>query len=390
MSKVLMGFVGDVLVNRDRPRDVFSKVREILHAPRIMFANLESAYTDDPRPVPSAAVCLSAPAHNLDVYAEAGFNVMSLANNHIVDVGYPAMLETRSRLRVQGIKTCGAGDCLSDAREPAIVEADGLRVAFLAYASIFPVGYEARSDRPGLVPMRAYNFWREANPALHAPGKRPFATTVPDRTDLAALTEDIRRARECADLVVTSFHWGDMQRRFHLTDHETRTARYCIDQGAHMVVGHHHHALRGMEWYKGRPIMYGLGHFVFDHRYQLSLEEYKKILRELDPATYSEQTDFTHGPREGWPLLPMHEETRMTVMAWATADAQGMSDIGFLPCRLTADGWVHPVGLGSPEAGEIVSYLEKCNATQGLKSRMVSEGSVPIAGFHTLRVIPAE
>jgi poly-gamma-glutamate capsule biosynthesis protein CapA/YwtB (metallophosphatase superfamily) len=390
MSKVLMGFVGDVLVNRDEPRAVFSEVREVLDVPGVVFANLECAYTDFPRPVPSALAVLSAPANNLDVYAEVGFDVMSLANNHILDAGYAAMLETRSRLRAQGVMTCGVGDTLADAREPAIFNVDGLRVAFLAYASIFPIGYEARSNSPGLAPMRAYSFWREPFSNLHAPGLRPLITTVPDQTDLENLTEDIRRARGRADLVVTSFHWGDYSRRFHLTDHETRTARHCIDQGAHMVVGHHHHALRGMEWYRGRPIMYGLGHFVFDYRWEWSEEEYRKFLSDfgLDRLDQHEQSDYYTAPREGWPLLPMHEDTRLTVMAWATAGRDGVSDIGFLPCRLTQDGLVHPLSVSSPESNEVVSYLEKCNATQGLKSRIVLEGAQRIQRFRTLRVVP--
>src|SRR5207244_1166869 len=141
-----------------------------------------------------------------------------------------------------------------------------LRIAFLAYASVFPIGFQARAHTPGLAPMRAYNAWREQFPTYYYPGIAPVITTVPDQGDLARLDEDIQCARERADVVVASFHWGDYSCPFRLTDHETRTARHCIDHGAHMVVGHHHHALRGMEWYQGRPILYGLGHFVFDFR----------------------------------------------------------------------------------------------------------------------------
>jgi poly-gamma-glutamate capsule biosynthesis protein CapA/YwtB (metallophosphatase superfamily) len=385
MSEIMLGLVGDVLVDRDQPAEAFSQVGGLLDAPDILFANLEGVYTDDPRPLPTTISGAIAPAHNLDVYSKAGFNVMSLANNHILDAGYEAMLDTRSRLRAQGVQTCGAGDCSAAAREPAIVEAGGLRVAFLAYASVFPVGYEARSNRPGLAPMRAYNLWREAYPAVHLPGAVPLVQTVPDETDLARLAEDIGHAGQRADLVVASFHWGDYTRPFHLTDHETRTARYCIDQGADMVVGHHHHALRGMEWYRGKPIMYGLGHFVFDLRMEWS-EDYTKQLSELNPAFHRARTPYTTWPRAGWPLLPMHEDTRMTVFAWATASRDGIGDIGFLPCRLTSDGVVHPLAIGSAESDEVVRYLEECNESQALGSRIVSADSVSIAGFRTHRV----
>lgn len=382
----MIGLVGDVLVNRDEPREVFSEVRGVLQAPDILFANLESAYTDHPRPVPGAVSEVYSPAHNLDVYAEAGFKVMSLANNHILDVGYDAMLETRSRLRSQGIKTCGAGEHLADARAPAIVEAHGLRIAFLAYASVFPLGYEARASTPGLAPMRAYNFWRDPYPGIHVPGKQPVVTTTPDEADLAHLAEDIQSARAVADVVITSFHWGDYMRPYFLTDHETRTARFCIDQGADMVVGHHHHALRGMEWYRDKPILYGLGHFVFDLKMQWS-DEFRKDLAELFSGAMSENPYMT-APREGWPLLPMHEDTRMTMIAWASAGKGGIDGVGLLPCRLTPDGRVHPLRLNSPESNEVVSYLEKCNVSQKLNGRFVPEGSRSLAGFETLRVVP--
>lgn len=385
MSKVLIGLVGDVLIDREQPAEIFSAVRDVLHSPDILFGNLESAYTDTPRPVPSAMNVLSAPAHNLNAYAPAGFDVMSLANNHILDAGYEAMLETRARLRDQGVKTCGAGDCLSDARAPASIEHNGLRVAFLAYSSVFPMGYEARSDRPGLAPMRAYNLWRAPFPTLHEPGVQPHITTVPDATDLALLARDIRQARESADLVITSFHWGDYTCPFRLTDHELRTARYCIDEGADLVVGHHHHALRGMEWYKGKPIMYGLGHFVFDIRVKWS--DVAAKVSEWAADGYIEQMQYKPGPREGWPLLPMHEDTRMTLLAWANAGKGGVTDIGFLPCALQPDGRVHPLRLNSAECNQVVEYMKKCNSTQRLNGSIVADSTVELAGFPTLRVV---
>jgi poly-gamma-glutamate capsule biosynthesis protein CapA/YwtB (metallophosphatase superfamily) len=377
-----MGFVGDLLVNRDHPLEAFQDVREILKVPRVMFGHLEGVYTDQPHKCPTAYAVVGAPANNLNVYAEVGFNVLSMASNHILDMGYAAMLETRTRLRTHGIRTCGAGDCSSDAREPAVVDIDGIRIAFLAYATCFPVGYEARSNAPGLAPMRAYKFWRDSDPANH-PGGAALSATIPDEGDLARLSEDIQRARGRADLLIVSFHGGDYHVPFHITEHETRTARYCVEQGVDMVVGHHHHSLRGIEWYKGKPIMYGLGHFVFDLRWELS-DEVQKFLVDPDEA----DTCYGIGPREGWPLLPMHKDTRMSIIAWARASRSGVFDIGFLPCRLTPDGCIHPLSLNSPDSNEVVAYLTKCNRTQHLNGVVSAEDSSPIAGFPTLRVVP--
>jgi poly-gamma-glutamate capsule biosynthesis protein CapA/YwtB (metallophosphatase superfamily) len=385
MSTAMIGLVGDMLVNRERPLEVFSEVREVLRVPDVLFGNLEGAYTDDPHPAPSATLVVGAPAQNLDAYYGAGFSVLSMANNHILDLGYEAMLETRSRLRAQGVKTCGVGTCEADAREPAIIEANGVRMAFLAYASVFPMGYEARWNAPGLAPLRASNVWRDRYAHYFEPGSPPLLDIVANQKDLANLTADIGNARKCADLVVTSFHWGDYSRPFSLSEHETRTAKYCIDHGADLVVGHHQHALRGMEWYRGKPILYGLGHFAADLRFELG-EEWTKPF--LDDDAF-EDASYELGPRKGWPLLPLHKDTRMTLLAWARVSCSGVSDIGFLPCRMTQDGLVHPLKLDSTEASEVVAYLDRCNRTQGLKSTIVTTDSISMAGFQTLRVIPS-
>lgn len=384
MAGVLIGLVGDVLVNRENPLEAFSDVKDLLKAPDILFAHLEGAYSDTSHPAPGAGLVVGAPARILDVYAQAGFTVVSMAGNHVLDMGYEAMLETRARLRAQGIQTCGVGESEADARAPAIVEAEGLRVAFLAYASVFPMGYEAQGSRAGLAPVRSYNFWRDPFPNYYQPGCPPALITVPDQSDFANLAHDIRRARERADLVVTSFHWGDYSRPFHLTEHERSTAKFCIDRGADMVIGHHHHTLRGIEWYQGKPILYGLGHLVADLRFEIS-DEVKKAL--VDDG--GEEVSFRVGPRTGWPLLPLHKDSRMALIAWARASRSGITEVAVLPCHLTPDGLVHPLRPDSQEGKGVMRYLEECNRTQGLKTTIALNDSMLVAGFAALRVKPS-
>jgi len=384
MQEVLIGLAGDLLVDRERPDEALASVADLLAVPDIVFGNLEANFSDDPHPAPSVGIPVIPGANNLDVFARAGFDVLSMANNHIVDAGHAAMLENRARLRAQGIRTCGAGENLEDARKPAILDCNGLKVAFLAYASVFPMGYEARSNVPGLVPLRAYDLWRPALENYHVPGTLPFMQTVPDERDLAALEDDIVKAKRQADLVFASFHWGDFLRPFHLTDHEKRSARWCIDRGVDMVIGHHHHALRGIEWYRGKPIFYGLGHFVFDLNLQIS-EEFKATFR----AMSEDSRNYSVFPREGWPLLPLHPDTRMTMFAWARAKKDGIKDIGFVPCRMRPDGRVQAVDPRSTEGQEVADYLKHCIDTQKLNGRIVSDNAPAFAGCQTLRVIAA-
>jgi poly-gamma-glutamate capsule biosynthesis protein CapA/YwtB (metallophosphatase superfamily) len=383
MNELLLGFVGDLMVDRESPDEPFRRVVDLLDAPDIMFGNSEAAYTDDPHPAPSAATPIFPRSDNLDVFAKAGFDVLSLANNHILDAGHRAMLENRQRLNEQGVATCGAGATLEEARRPAVVVRQGIRVAYLAYASVFPIGYEARSNVPGLAPLRARDFWRAAVENYHAPGTAPRCSTIPDEQDLAHTATDIREANDRADLVIASFHWGDFLRPYHLTDHETRTARWAVEQGAHLVVGHHHHALRGIEWHRGRPIFYGLGHFVFDLDLQLSAEAEEMF------ATIRETAgDYAIFPRPGWPLLPMHPDTRMTIWAWARAGRSGIADIGFVPCRLHPDGSVEAVDPESGAGREVLDYVTACNDTQRLNGRLTTEGAPSVAGHRSVRVVP--
>jgi poly-gamma-glutamate capsule biosynthesis protein CapA/YwtB (metallophosphatase superfamily) len=384
MTEVLIGIVGDLLIDRKQPDEAFAEVRDLLAVPDILFGNLEGNFTDDSHPAPSVGIPVVPGGHNLDAFARAGFNVLSMANNHIVDAGHAAMLQNRARLREQGVQTCGAGENLGDARKPAIIEVHGLRVAFLAYASVFPMGYEARSNVPGLVPLRAYDLWRPALENYHVPGTAPLAQTVPDERDLVALADDVAKAKQQADLVFTSFHWGDFMRPYYLTDHEKRTAKWCIDQGVDMVIGHHHHALRGMEWYRGKPILYGLGHFVFDLRLKIS-EEFKGMFGALS----EEAQEYAVFPREGWPLLPLHPDTRMTVLAWARASTGGVGDVGFVPCRLRPDGRVVAVAPGSDEGHKVIEYIERCITTQKLNARVTSEATPSITGYQSMRVVAA-
>jgi poly-gamma-glutamate capsule biosynthesis protein CapA/YwtB (metallophosphatase superfamily) len=384
VSEVLIGMVGDLLIDRERPDEALAEVRDLLAVPDILFGNLEANFTDDPHPLPSLGIPVIPGSENLDAFSRAGFDVLSMANNHVVDAGHATMLENRVRLRAQGVETCGAGESLDDARQPAILESGGLKIAFLAYASVFPMGYEARSNVPGLVPLRAYDLWRSALDNYHVPGTQPRAQTVPDHRDLAALGADIAHAKRQADLVFTSFHWGDFMRPYHLTDHETRTAKWCIDQGVDMVIGHHHHALRGMEWYRGKPILYGLGHFVFDLRLKIS-EEFKAMFGAMSEDTHN----YAVYPRDGWPLLPMDPDMRMTLLAWARADAKGVNNIGFVPCRLRPDGRVVAVDPASSEGREVVEYVERCIASQKLNGRVVAEEAAELAGYKSLRVVAA-
>lgn len=384
-ESVLLGFVGDVLVDRkDDPHTGFALVQKVLDVPDILFGNAECVLHDDPRLAPSAAVVAITPTSNVSAFGRAGFDVMSVANNHIVDAGHEGMQQTVDLLRDQGIATSGAGENLAAASEPAIIERAGTKVAYLSYASFFPVGYEARENWPGLAPMRSYNHYEQKLPNLWAPGADANCHAVPLSEDFTRLEADIAAARTRSDVVVASFHWGDYQRPFHITEHERFFAHAAIDLGADIVVGHHQHILRGVEWYHQSPIFYGLGHFVFD----LALPDSGPAAL-VEQVTVDPKNDNYYGlaERAGWPLHPWHPDARMTAVAWVRLADGSVDGAGLLPCRLNPQGQVVPLDAGSPDGAQVLAYLQRCCDTQDLGTT-VEIGDTDLAGFTTATLAP--
>ena len=163
------------------------------------------------------------------------FDAMSVANNHSGDYGKDAFLETLTHLDAAGIRHFGGGKNLAEAHAPLWISAKGLHVAVLGYDEFKPRSFEAGATHPGVA-------WSEDSQVI----------------------ADIRAARKAgADLVIPFMHWGwelepgpDARQR--------DLARRMIDAGADVVVGGHPHVTQGAEIYRGRPIIYSLGNFVFD------------------------------------------------------------------------------------------------------------------------------
>ena len=383
-ARVLL--VGDVLVDRDDPQDAFTHIRGVLTAGDVLFGNCEGVYSATASLPPHVGAAVIVDPSNMAGVASAGFSVMSCANNHIVDGGHAAMLETARHLRNAGIAPAGIGANLAEARAPAIVEARGLRIAVLAAASVFPYGYEARDDWPGLAPVRGYNLYEDADPYNWVPGALPNVRTFTDEQDLAALETSIAAARRDADVVLVSFHWGDWTRPAYLTDHELRVAHRSIDFGADIVAGHHHHLLRGIEWYRGRPIFYGLGHLIFDLQ-----RTFERLPAHLVGEVPAGQPDNYYGlaVRPGWPQLPMHPDSRMTMVAWADITAGGVSEIGVIPCVINSHGQALPLSAASEEGQRVLKYLAWTCTDQGLRVSIEPSSDREVGGVRGAIVSPA-
>ena len=163
----------------------------------------------------------------------AGFTLLTLANNHMLDFGSEGLNDTLHHLDAAGILHTGAGGELRSARQETIVTVKGKKVAFLAYSLTFPEEFFAATDRPGT-----------------APGYSGY------------VTRDIVRAKNRADYVIVSFHWGAELARSP-KPYQVTAAHRAIDAGADLVLGHHPHVLQGAERYRNGVILYSLGNFAF-------------------------------------------------------------------------------------------------------------------------------
>ncbi|HWO94446.1 MAG TPA: CapA family protein [Dehalococcoidia bacterium] len=219
----------------------FAGVGDTLREADIAFANLEMALTERGEPAPKDFTFRAPPSFG-PALVGAGIDVVSLANNHIMDYGPEGLFDTLVSLELLGVKGTGAGASREAAVKPAIVESKGIRVAFLAFASCrndSVSGFEARSFEAG-----------ETTPGI--------AWAEVDR-----ITQAVRDARAQADVVVVSFHWGD-EYRHEVSEEQQALAYTAVDSGAQLVLGHGPHVLQGWEARGEALIVYSLGNFVFD------------------------------------------------------------------------------------------------------------------------------
>ncbi len=241
--------VGDIMLDRslgfaieqgqlDYP---FDKVAYILDEANNTVGNLESALGDTGQPAPKR-YRFRAPVLAAESLALAGFDILSLANNHALDFGAEGLLQGIQLLNAQGIKTVGAGENDAQARQPQIIEANGLEIAFLSYVD---------------VPVEASTGFDTASWTATA-GSPGLAWADPQH-----IAADVRAAAQESDLVIVLLHSG-FEYVSAPSEPQVTVAKAAIDAGAKLVIGHHAHILQGIEYYGDGVIIYGTGNFAFE------------------------------------------------------------------------------------------------------------------------------
>ncbi|MEY9928965.1 poly-gamma-glutamate capsule biosynthesis protein CapA/YwtB (metallophosphatase superfamily) [Catenulispora sp. GP43] len=266
MSQILM-LAGDVnLQERADPASAFTHVLDLLAPADVRFVNLEGVLCG-PGSDPQAPDIAHKPnwRHSAPEMVKglvaAGIDAVSVANN--VTFPPPAMLEGLATLDSAGIAHCGAGTDLHDAHKPVVLERDGTRFGFLAYTSIcWPFGMAAGIHTAGVASLRASTSYVPDLRSAEVPGRAPRVLTEPIPHELATMVRDVEALRARCDVLVLSCHWGVAGDA--VCDYQQAIGRAAVDAGADLVMGHGPHTLQGVELYRGRPIFYSLGNFVFD------------------------------------------------------------------------------------------------------------------------------
>lgn len=236
-------FVGDMMLTRGVKSSVdknfggdynslFLNIKELQDSD-ILFANLEGPVSDKGKNVGSKWSFRMYP-EVLPVIKNAGFDIVSFANNHVGDWSLSAFKDTLSRLEENGILKVGAGQNKEEATTPTIIEKNGVKFGFIGFTDVGPNWLKATEKDAGIL-----------------------LANDPEFTNI------IKNAKEKCDVLIVSIHWGEEYEKIHNKRQESLAYR-AIDNGADVIIGHHPHVTEDIEEYKGKTIVYSLGNFIFD------------------------------------------------------------------------------------------------------------------------------
>jgi poly-gamma-glutamate synthesis protein (capsule biosynthesis protein) len=216
-----------------------------------------------------------APSEAINTLEKVNFSAMSIANNHIYDWGLEGIESTVGQLAVIRVATFGAGRNEVEASKPFFVERQGVRLAFLAFCK--EGQWSAGARKPGAAVLR-----------------------------LQDVIERIHAVRKEVHHVIAVFHWGvEFSEYPHPSD--IAMAHRVIEAGASCIIGHHPHVVQGMEVYRGKPIFYSLGSFIYDPFCERVFVS-NKLEERL--TSIGVKLEFQHDSVARWTIYPFAKEKR--------------------------------------------------------------------------------
>lgn len=211
----------------------------------LTFINEEFPFSNRGTPEPNKEYTYCVPPERVQIFKDLDIDVVSITNNHILDYGQDALVDTFEVLDNAGLDYVGAGPTLDRAKQLITKEVNGKTIGFLAASRVVPS-----------------ESWYARN-ATDTHEARPGVFTTYDDS---ALCEEITKAKQICDFVVVYAHWG-IERQETAAEYQRTMARHFVDAGADLIVGSHPHVMQGVEFYKDTPIVYSLGNFLFSNYY---------------------------------------------------------------------------------------------------------------------------
>ena len=271
---------------------IFDEVRELISSVDLAVGTLNATISDYPPHTGCIfTYVLVGGSTNADALQRAGFDLMSVATNHIkncglTDCGDRAFFDTLENLRRVGITPVGAGSDLAEAMQPVVVNIQGVRFGIVSLGMVEPMAF-AGDDIPGIAVLNEENL----------------------RVAIAA-------AREVSDVVIAMPHWGPEDSPLP-TDYQVPLARVAVDAGADLVMGNHTHVIQAIQEIDGVTVFYGLGNFVFDQTWDLAHQQGVML-----------KVTFQGTQFQGYELIPTHVDGDGTVhIAGADEAAQILADL---------------------------------------------------------------
>lgn len=245
-DKIKFLFLGDVLlggeyIGHTHRHDMdllypFRRIQHLLDDTDILLINLEGPLYEGNQKRDDVTVLLSNHITLLELLRKPKICICNFANNHIFDFGYDAFKKTKEILDKYGIFYIGAGKDIKEANEPLIIEHKKYKFGILAFTS------------------------DESHVGSVIAGTNRFGCA--SYQDLSSIIKQIKRLKESTDFVCVSMHWGHEYFSYPSIE-QVQIAHEMVDAGAHFIIGHHPHAIQGIERYKGALIIYSLGNLFF-------------------------------------------------------------------------------------------------------------------------------
>ena len=259
---------------------VYDEVRELISSVDLAVGTLNTSLSDLSTPTGCIETyLLVGDAHSAGAASTAGFDVMSVATNHIKncsgasckDYFNRAFYDTLDNLRENGILPVGAGENQEDATQPVVREVQGIRFGFVSLGMIEPNAF-AGEDSPGIAELNDEH-----------------------------LRDAIDAARQVSDVVIAMPHWGP-EDAADPDSNQLHFAQVAVTAGADVVVGNHTHVVQAIQQIDGIDVFYGLGNFIFDQTWDLAHQQGVILLLHFSGADYT-----------GYELIPTHVDGDGTV-----------------------------------------------------------------------------